>query len=80
VLDFNEQFALGTRLPRDEVLGRLFWETAWWRGQPEIVAAWPLRLQAALGPDAPGVYHLARRRSALGRSGGARTARRAGPA
>jgi PAS domain S-box-containing protein len=57
VVDFNEQFALGTRLPRNEVVGHLFWETAWWRGQPEIVAAWPMRLQAAAGADAPGIYH-----------------------
>ena len=57
VIDFNEQFAPGARLPREEVIGRLFWETAWWNGQPEIVAAWPLRLQAAAQSDAPCVYH-----------------------
>ena len=57
VLDFNEQFAPGSRLPRDEVVGQLFWETAWWHGQPEIVAAWPLRLRAAAESDAPCTYH-----------------------
>jgi PAS domain S-box-containing protein len=57
VLDYNEQFAKGPRLLRAEVIGRLFWETAWWRGQPEMVAAWPLRLRAAAACDMPGVYH-----------------------
>jgi PAS domain S-box-containing protein len=57
VLDFNEQFAPGARLPRDEVVGRLFWETAWWQDQPHIVEAWPLRLQAAAASDAAVVYH-----------------------
>jgi PAS domain S-box-containing protein len=57
VLDFNEQFAPGARLPRDEVVGRLFWDTAWWRDQPAIMAAWPARLQAAADSDAPVVYH-----------------------
>ena len=56
VLDYNEQFAPGARLPRDEVLGRLFWETPWWRAHPEIVSAWPQRLQAAMGDETSSVY------------------------
>jgi PAS domain S-box-containing protein len=48
VIDFNEQLAGGTGLPRDEVIGRLFWETAWWQGQPERQAAWPQRLREAV--------------------------------
>jgi len=57
VVDFNEQFAPGARLPRNEVVGVLFWETPWWRDQPAIVAAWPSRLQEALASDAASVYH-----------------------
>jgi len=57
VVDYNEQFAVGTRLPRNEVIGVLFWETASWRDQPAIVAAWPSRLQEALGSSAAVVYH-----------------------
>ncbi len=57
VLDFNEQFAPGARLPRDQVVGQLFWQAAWFRDQPGIVAAWPLRLQAAAASDDPVVYH-----------------------
>lgn len=57
VIDFNEQFAPGERLRRDAVIGQLFWETAWFRDQPEIVLAWPMRLQAALASDDPHVYH-----------------------
>ncbi len=57
VIDFNEQFAPGERLRRDSVIGQLFWETAWFRDQPEIVAAWPMRLQAALASDASHLYH-----------------------
>jgi len=57
VVDYNEQFAVGARLPRNEVIGVLFWETAWWRDQPAIVAAWPSRLQEALGSSAAVVYH-----------------------
>ncbi|MEF7616298.1 ATP-binding protein [Aquincola sp. MAHUQ-54] len=57
VVDYNEQFAPGARLPRQEVVGQLFWETAWWRDHPQIVEAWPLRLQAAAQSDAPVVYH-----------------------
>jgi PAS domain S-box-containing protein len=56
VIDFNAQFAPGERLRRDAVIGQLFWETAWFRDRPEIVAAWPMRLQAALASDACHLY------------------------
>lgn len=57
VTDFNEQFAPGERLRRDSVIGQRFWETAWFRDRPEIAAAWPMRLQAALASDPAQVYH-----------------------
>ena len=47
VIDFNDQLAGGAGLPRDEVIGQLFWETAWWRGLPQLQAAWPQRLRDA---------------------------------
>ncbi|MEO8527062.1 MAG: ATP-binding protein [Caldimonas sp.] len=53
VLDFNEQLEPGQGVPRDQVLGRLFWDTVWWQGQPEMQAAWPLRLQAAVSSSVP---------------------------
>ena len=46
VIDFNAQLMPGAALPREEVLGRLFWETAWWHGRPEMQAAWPHPRQA----------------------------------
>jgi PAS domain S-box-containing protein len=54
VLEVNEQFPeQGGGVPREEVLGRLFWDTAWWRNLPEARAAWPARLQAAAAASGP---------------------------
>jgi PAS domain S-box-containing protein len=54
VLEFNAQLdAEGRVLPRAEVLGQLFWETAWWRGRPEMQAAWPVRLAQAAAANGP---------------------------
>ena len=57
VVDYNEQFAPGARLPRDAVLGQRFWETPWFRDQPELVAQWPARLTAAHGQTRPVIHH-----------------------
>jgi PAS domain S-box-containing protein len=57
VTDYNEQFAPGARLPREEVLGHRFWETPWFRDQPELVASWPARLQAAREQTQPVIHH-----------------------
>jgi PAS domain S-box-containing protein len=54
VLEVNEQFPeQGGGVPREEVVGRLFWDTAWWQNLPEARAAWPDRLRAAAGADGP---------------------------
>jgi PAS domain S-box-containing protein len=54
VLEVNEQFPeQGGGVPREEVLGKLFWDTAWWRKLPEARAAWPQRLRAAAETDGP---------------------------
>ena len=48
VLEFNEQLgAAGPTLPREQVIGMLFWDTPWWRDHPEMQAAWPERLRQA---------------------------------
>ncbi|MEP7301836.1 MAG: ATP-binding protein [Caldimonas sp.] len=53
VLDFNEQLAPGEGAPREQIVGRLFWDTVWWQGQPAMQAAWPARLQAAAAASRP---------------------------
>jgi PAS domain S-box-containing protein len=57
VVDFNQQFAPGTVVPREEIVGGLFWEAVWFRHHPDIVAAWPARLAAAAASDGPTVHH-----------------------
>jgi PAS domain S-box-containing protein len=54
VLEVNDQFPeQGGGVPRDEVIGRLFWDTAWWQNLPEARAAWPERLRAAAAATGP---------------------------
>jgi PAS domain S-box-containing protein len=54
VLEVNEQFPeQGGGVPRDEVIGKLFWDTAWWQNLPEARAAWPDRLRAAAEAGGP---------------------------
>ena len=53
VIDFNEQLPLGGSAPREQIIGRLFWDTVWWHDQPQMQRAWPLRLQEAAASDAP---------------------------
>jgi PAS domain S-box-containing protein len=57
VVDFNQQFAPGSVVPREEIVGRLFWDAVWFRHHPEIVAAWPARLAAAAASAGPTVHH-----------------------
>jgi PAS domain S-box-containing protein len=53
LLDVNELPLRAARTTRERVLGRLFWETPWWDGLPEMQAGWPARLAAAARSDAP---------------------------
>ena len=50
VLDFSEQLPLNNgAVPREQVIGELFWDTVWWAHSPETRGDWPARLrQAAL--------------------------------
>ena len=36
LLDVNDSFLQAIGCPRDQVLGRLYWETAWWDRSPEV--------------------------------------------
>src|SRR5215207_11269377 len=38
---------------REQVLGRLFRETPWWEGLPEVQAGWPARPESAARSDGP---------------------------
>jgi PAS domain S-box-containing protein len=53
LLDVNELPLRAAGVAREQVLGRLFWETPWWEGLPEMQAGWPDRLAAAARSDAP---------------------------
>jgi PAS domain S-box-containing protein len=53
LLDVNELPLRAAGVAREQVLGRLFWETPWWDGLPEMQAGWPARLASAALSDAP---------------------------
>ncbi|MDQ3802377.1 MAG: PAS domain S-box protein [Acidobacteriota bacterium] len=53
LLDVNELPLRAAGITREQVLGRLFWETPWWDGLPEMQAGWPARLAEAARSDAP---------------------------
>ena len=53
LLDVNELPLRVSDLTREQVVGRLFWETPWWEGLPEMRAGWPARLAWAARSDAP---------------------------
>ena len=54
VLDFNQQRAAdGAPVPREQVIGELFWRTVWWRDRAEMHAAWPERLRQAQALPGP---------------------------
>ena len=48
VLEFNQQLAAdGPPVPREQVIGELFWQTLWWRDRADMQTAWPERLRQA---------------------------------
>ena len=53
LLDVNELPLRATGITREQVMGKLFWETPWWEGLPEMRAGWPVRLAAAARSDEP---------------------------
>ncbi|CAN5290906.1 hypothetical protein BH11PSE9_BH11PSE9_31590 [soil metagenome] len=54
VLEVSEQLPLQPgAVPREEVLGKLFWDTVWWDNIPEMRTEWPGRLKAAALQDGP---------------------------
>ncbi|MES2993792.1 MAG: ATP-binding protein [Pseudomonadota bacterium] len=54
VLDFSEQLPLNNgAVPREQVLGQLFWDTVWWSRSPEPRADWPERLRRAALANGP---------------------------
>jgi PAS domain S-box-containing protein len=53
LLDINELPLRVAGITREQVLGRLFWETPWWEGLPQMQAGWPTRLKEAARSDTP---------------------------
>jgi PAS domain S-box-containing protein len=53
VIEFNQQLgADGPDVPREQVIGQLFWQTPWWRDRSDMQAVWPARLQEAAASNA----------------------------
>ena len=53
VQDVNDLPLRAAGITREQVVGRLFWETPWWEGLPEMQASWPGRLARAARSDGP---------------------------
>ena len=54
VLEFSEQLPLqAAAVPREDVIGRLLWDTVWWKDVPEVRAVWPERLRQAEQASGP---------------------------
>src|SRR5918998_870279 len=52
-LEINELPLRAAGLARDQVVGRLFWETPFWAGLPAMREAWPGRLAEAARAAGP---------------------------
>lgn len=53
LLDVNDLPLSTTVITREQVLGKLFWETLWWENLPEMQAGWKLRLEQAARTGEP---------------------------
>jgi PAS domain S-box-containing protein len=53
VLDINDLPLRAANISREQVVGRLFWETPWWDGLPDMKSSWPARLAAAAQATGP---------------------------
>lgn len=53
LLEVNDLALRVTGSGRDAVVGKLFWETPWWRDLPEMRENWPLRLREAAAASGP---------------------------
>ncbi|HYG75114.1 MAG TPA: MASE1 domain-containing protein [Planctomycetota bacterium] len=53
LLEVNNTPLQAANLSREEVIGKLFWETPWWNTLPHMKEAWPLRLKQAMACDVP---------------------------
>ncbi len=51
--DVNDFALRGTGITRDQVIGKLFWETFWWENLPEMQAGWRARLDEAARTGEP---------------------------
>jgi PAS domain S-box-containing protein len=52
-LEINELPLRVANISRDQVIGKLFWETPFWANLPQLRRAWPGRLSAAARADGP---------------------------
>ncbi len=53
VLDINELPLQAGGARRENVVGKVFWDTVWWKDLPEMRANWPRRLEQAAAEDGP---------------------------
>ncbi|MBX3179154.1 MAG: PAS domain-containing protein [Candidatus Hydrogenedentes bacterium] len=53
LLEVNDLALRVTGTERDAVVGKLFWETPWWRDLPEMRENWPRRLEEAASAAGP---------------------------
>lgn len=53
LLEINSLVTRVTGVPREQVIGRLFWDSPWWKPLPNVQADWPNRLRRAAQQDGP---------------------------
>lgn len=53
LLEVNDLAVRSTGVRREQILGKLFWETPWWSSLPEMREAWPCRLAKAARANGP---------------------------